>query len=259
MDVKLIRPKKRNALDPDMFHAIAEAGRRLKETKGVRCVVISGEGKSFCAGLDLSSMQRLAELPPQDGSKSDHPAAMYAKDAITHNAQQIAWVWQELRAPVIAAVQGHALGGGLQLALGADLRIVHPKAKLSLREVHWGIIPDMTATYFLQRLVRVDIAKDLVFTARIISGTRAHEIGLATELSSDPYARAHELAREIANRNPEAIFGAKALLSRPPSGPAEQLAAEREVIFSLMGTNNQMEAVMSSMQKRTPQFTDPDI
>lgn len=261
-DVKLTRADKRNALDGEMFLAIADAGERLKTEPGVRVVVLSGEGSSFCAGLDFGSFQQMAggataDTPNETGSRNSNPGAMEA-DRITHLGQQVAWVWQEVPVPVIAAVHGHALGGGIQIALGADIRIVHPDTQMSVREVHWGLVPDMTGTLMMHGLVRPDVAKDLVFTARVITGREAGEIGLATRVSDTPYEDAMAMAREIAGRSPDAVRGAKALLNRlANAGAAEQFAEERRVIGSLIGKPNQVEAVMSNFEKRPAAFTDP--
>jgi enoyl-CoA hydratase/carnithine racemase len=167
-------------------------------------------------------------------------------------------VWQEVPVPVIAAVHGHALGGGIQIALGADIRIVHPDTQLSVREVHWGLVPDMTGTLMLSQLVRADIAKELVFTARVFDGREAHAIGLATRLSDTPYDDAMAMAREIAGRSPDAVRGAKQLHQRAAArqGRVEQFAAERRIIGSLIGKPNQVEAVMSNFEKRDAKFID---
>lgn len=255
-DVKLNRPDKRNALDPHMFTALAEAGERLKSEPGLRVVVLSGEGKSFCAGLDMASMQAIAGAGNDDAEQSENAGSM-ADGRITHLAQQICWVWQELPVPVIAAVHGHALGGGIQLALGADIRIVHPDTKMSVRETYWGIVPDMTGTFQLGKLVRPDIAKELTFTARIFPGSEAYELGLVTKLSDDPHADAMALAREIAGVSPSAVQGAKALINKMAAdGAAEQFAEERRVIGAQIGTPNQIEAVTASFENRTPVFVD---
>ncbi|HEY3142454.1 MAG TPA: enoyl-CoA hydratase-related protein, partial [Acidimicrobiales bacterium] len=177
---------------------------------------------------------------------------------ITHLGQQVAHMWSEVPVPVIAAVWGPCLGGGLQIAAGADLRIVHPEAKLSVLEIRWGLTPDMTATATLPRLVGIDVAKELTWTGRMISGEEAHQLGLATRLSDDPLADALALAREIASKNPFAIRGAKRLLDQSGRVPlADQYAAERETIFGLIGTANQVEAVTAYFEKRDPVFTDP--
>lgn len=256
-DVRMNRPEKRNALDGDMFKALADAGERLTTEPGVRAVVLSGEGTSFCAGLDFSSFQMMSsgERPPTDDDTS--PGAMQ-EGRITHLGQQVCWVWQEIPVPVIAAVHGHALGGGIQIALGADIRIVHPDTQLSVREVHWGLVPDMTGTLSLRALVRADVAKELVFTARVFDGREAHALGLATKLSDNPHEDAISLARQIAERSPDAVRGAKVLLNRLfNTGAAEQFAEERRVIGSMIGRPNQVEAVMANFEKRSAAFTDP--
>jgi enoyl-CoA hydratase/carnithine racemase len=255
-DVRFNRPEKRNALDGDMFLAIAEAGERLKTEAGVRAVVLSGEGPSFCAGLDFSSFQAMAGGEGAASPRRGNPGAI-DEGRITHLGQQVAWVWQEVPVPVIAAVTGHALGGGLQIALGADIRIVHPDTQLSVREVHWGLVPDMTGTFVLSKLVRPDVAKELTFTARILSGAEGYELGLVTRLSDTPYDDAMTLARDIATRSPGAVRGAKELFNRLyADGAAEQFAEERRVIGAQIGSPNQVEAVMAGFEKRPPVFTD---
>ena len=265
-DVKMNRADKRNALDNAMFTSLSAAGEYLKKMDGLRVVVLSGDGASFCAGLDFSSFAQMAEAGAKSnaadnkadnksGEKSDMNAGAMVDGRITHMAQQVCWVWQEVPVPVIAAVHGHALGGGIQIALGADIRIVHPDTQLSVREVHWGLIPDMTGTLMLSRLVRPDIAKNLVFTARVFSGKEGHEMGLVTQLSQEVHADAMTMAREIAGRSPEAVRGAKKLINLlANSGAAEQFAAERATIGQLIGTANQAEAVMSHFEKRPPNF-----
>lgn len=252
-EVRFNRPDKRNALDNEQFSAIAAAGERLKSEESVRAVVLVGEGASFCAGLDFSSFGRMA-----GADEGERPNAGTIEDGrITHLGQQVCWVWQELPMPVIAAVHGHALGGGLQIALGADIRIAHPDTKWSVREVHWGLVPDMTGTFMLSRLVRSDVARELTYTARIVDGREAFDLGLATRLSESPHDDAMALAREIAARSPGAVRGSKALFNRMfTDGAAEQFAMERETIFAQIGSPNQVEAVMANMEQRPPSFTD---
>jgi enoyl-CoA hydratase/carnithine racemase len=256
-EVRFNRPDKRNALDREQFAAIAEAGESLKTADGVRVVVLVGEGESFCAGLDFSMFSGMAGgQGTGDQGDRGNPGAV-ADGRITHLGQQICWVWQELPMPVIAAVHGHALGGGFQIAMGADIRIGHPDTQWSVREIHWGLVPDMTGTFMLTRLVRSDIARELTYTARVIDGREAHSLGLVTRLSDSPYDDAMALAREIAGRSPGAVRGAKALFNRMfTEGAAEQFAMERDVIFSQIGTPNQIEAIMSNMEKRPPSFAD---
>jgi enoyl-CoA hydratase/carnithine racemase len=252
-DVRLNRPEKRNALDPAMFEALVATGERLKTQPGLRAVVLSGEGPDFCAGLDFGSLQAMragerlsasAQLPLADG-----PARA--------TGQRAAYVWAELPVPVIAAVRGNALGGGLQIALGADIRIVAPDARLAVFEVAWGIIPDMTGTQLLPELVGRDVAKELTYTARIVSGEEAVAIGLATRTDPDPVAAALAMAKDIAGRSPHAIRAAKRLLDRAGrTDLASGFAAEQEEIRALIGSPNQKEAVTARFERREPRFGD---
>jgi enoyl-CoA hydratase/carnithine racemase len=257
-DVRMNRADKRNALDNAMFTSLAAAGDYLKSLSELRAVVLSGDGASFCAGLDFGSFQAMAQGSSGQGGSVN--AGAMSDGRITHLAQQVCWVWQEVPVPVIAAVHGHALGGGMQIALGADIRIVHPDTQLSVREVHWGLIPDMTGTLMLSRLVRPDIVKDLVFSARVFSGAEGFELGVVTRLSKTPQADAMDLAQEIAGRSPDAVRGAKKLINLMANdGAAQQFAAEREVIGKLIGGANQVEAVMSHFEKRPPKFNSSSI
>jgi enoyl-CoA hydratase/carnithine racemase len=252
-DVRLNRPEKRNALDLAMFEALIAAGERLKTEPGLRVVVVSGNGRDFCAGLDFASFEAMragerlpaaAQLTPSDG-----PAKA--------TGQRAAWVWTELGVPVIAAVHGNALGGGLQITLGADVRIVAPDAKLSVFEVAWGLIPDMTGTQLLPELVGRDVAKELTFTARIVSGEEALRIGLATRVEPDPLTAALAMARNIAGHSPHAIQAAKRLLNLAGRVElASGFAAEQKEIRALIGSPNQMEAVTARFEKRDPTFAE---
>ncbi|HUQ40171.1 MAG TPA: crotonase/enoyl-CoA hydratase family protein [Acidimicrobiales bacterium] len=260
-DVRLTRPDKINALDPAMFAAIVETGETLKADRSVRAVVLSGEGRGFCAGLDFGSFQAMAGSGGDDAvrprEQGDVASIGSTDGRITHLAQQSAYVWQEIEAPVIAAVHGVALGGGCQIALGADIRIVAPDATFSVLEIRWGLIPDMTGTAMLPLLVGLDVAKELTFTGRMISGEEAARIGLATRTSLTPLDDALALAAEIAAKSPHAVRGAKRLLNGSPYRTmAEQFAEERTVIGSLIGRKNQMEAVTAYFEKRAPSFED---
>jgi enoyl-CoA hydratase/carnithine racemase len=257
-DVKLNRPDKLNALDQDMFAALAKTGRALAGDRSVRSVVLSGEGRAFCAGLDFTGFMAMAG----EGSASSAPRRNpleRVEGSPANFAQSAAYVWVELPVPVIAAVHGVAYGGGLQLALGADIRFVAPDARLSVREIQWGLIPDMTGTQTLRHLVRQDVARELTYTGRIVSGTEAVELGLATRVSETPYQAALEIAAEIASRSPDAVRAAKELLTAAPLVSIEEgLALEEKLQRSLIGRPNQVEAVQANLQKRDPKFTDPE-
>jgi enoyl-CoA hydratase/carnithine racemase len=252
-DVRMVRGDKMNAVDLDMFVALHETGREVAADRKVRAVVLSGEGRSFCAGLDIPSLMagREKRSGPSLGDRSPDSPANFAQSA--------AWVWQEVPVPVIAAVHGVAFGAGLQIALGADIRYATPDARLSLREAHWGLIPDVAATQTLRHVVGLDIAKELTFTAREMSGEEALQYRLVTHLADDPYAAAHELAREIAGRSPTAVRAAKRLWNEAVQGSvAEGLALESKIQGSVMGSPNQVEAVRANMEKRAPKFEDPE-
>ena len=255
-DVRLNRPDKLNALDGAMFQAIVDAGEALKGDRNVRVVVLSGEGRGFCAGLDFTAFQTMAggdEAPREGGGVG---AIGQTDGRITHLGQQACWVWQELEVPVIAAVHGPALGGGIQIALGADIRIVAPDAKLSVLESRWGLIPDMTGTALLPKVVGLDVAKELTFTGRMVSGEEAVRIGLATKVAEDPSAAAMELAGELVLRSPDALRQAKRLLNLSGTRPiAEQFADERASIATLIGSPNQVESTVAYFEKRPPKFT----
>lgn len=254
-DVRLNRPDKLNALDRDMFDGLLAAGESLKTDRSARVVVLSGEGRGFCAGLDFTSFQAMASGDSASQDAQDVGALGRTDGRITHLGQQVCWVWRELPLPVIAALHGPVLGGGLQIALGADIRIVSPDAKLAVLESRWGLTPDMTGTEVLPRLVGLERAKELTFTGRMVSAEEAVRIGLASRLADDPRAAAMELATELVGKSPEALAGAKRLLEASGTRPvAEQFADERDTIGKLIGSPNQVEAVSAYFDKREPSF-----
>ena len=259
-DVRLNRPEKMNALDPAMFRALVDTADELAADASLRCVVLSGEGRSFCAGLDFGSFQGMAGESDGEGRRAGGIGDITAADPgrITHLGQQAVYGWSSLPVPVIAAVNGHALGGGIQLALGADIRIVAPEAKMSVLEIRWGLIPDMTGTQTLIRLVGLDVAKELTFTGRMVSGEEAVALGLCTRLADDPRAEALALAAEIAAKSPDAIRAAKRLFNQASQvSLAEGFAAERREISRLIGSPNQVEQVKAFFEQRAPNFADP--
>lgn len=260
--VRLARPDKMNALDPRMFRAIVAAGDAVEADPSVRAVVLAGEGRSFCAGLDLASFAVMAD--PASGGSGGEESPTGASSIVdrlpgrpSNLFQEVAHVWHALRVPVVAALHGHVLGGGLQIALGADIRFATPDATLSVMEVRWGLLPDMTGPQALVRLVGLDVAKELVFTARKVSGADAQALGLVTHVAEDPVAAATALATEIAGRNPEAVQGAKALLNAAGTRPlVDSLIDESERMERLIGSPNQVEAVTAEMEGRPPVFHD---
>jgi enoyl-CoA hydratase/carnithine racemase len=252
-DVRFNRPDKYNALSFDMIDAMAAAINRLATEPGVRAVVISGEGKSFCAGLDIENFAAM-----QSGEKRFPDLTDRYQNRISNIYQHIGYGWKELPVPVIAAIHGVALGGGLQIALGADIRFSTPNAKFSLMEMRWGLIPDMSVTQTIRDVVSIDVAKELIFTGKIIQGEEALRLKLVTHVSEKPYEDAMALAREIASKNPDAIRAAKKLINEVWHGDsARGLMMESELMMTLMGTPNQLEAVTANFTKQPPKFKDP--
>ncbi len=257
-DVSLNRPDKLNALDQAMFEGLIETGRKLASERALRAVVLSGEGRAFCAGLDFTGFAAMAR---QEGGAEETTSILLRRgpDSPANWAQRAAFIWTEVPVPVIAAVHGVAFGGGFQIAMGADIRYVAPDARLSVMEIKWGLIPDMTGSQSLRRLVRLDVAKELTFTGRIVSGREALELGLATHVSETPREDALKLAREIASRSPDAIRAGKQLLNASGLVSLEDgLLLEEKLQTGLIGTPNQVEAVRANVEKREPKFEDPD-
>jgi len=244
-EVRLNRPDKLNALDETMFGELIEAGLSLTANSSVRAAVISGEGRAFCAGLDLASFQAMGGQGVQVG------------DAASRLIERSHGPASRVQFPVIAAVHGQALGGGFQLMLGADLRFVAPDAQLAILEIKWGLIPDMAGTQLLRRLAPEDVIRELTYTGRLFSGVEAKALGLATRVCDDPRAEALAVARRIAGHSPDAIRAAKRLYNAAPyHGLAEGLALEAFEQSRLLGASNQREAVAAALEKRTPNFTD---
>ncbi|HSZ75292.1 MAG TPA: crotonase/enoyl-CoA hydratase family protein [Rhizomicrobium sp.] len=252
-DVRLVRTDKMNALDLAMFHALIETGEMLKRDVAIRAVVISGEGRAFCAGLDMMSFAQMAD------AKGNRTADLAAREfGIANRAQQAVFVWRQIPVPVIAAIHGVAFGGGFQLTLGADMRYIAADAKMSVMEVKWGLVPDMTGILLMPELARNDVIREFTYTGRVFSGTEALAYGFATRVCDDPRAEALATAREIAGKSPHAIRAAKRLLNlSTEADPATILRVETEEQVALIGSPNQIEAVMANMQKREPKFADP--
>lgn len=257
-DVRLVRADKMNALDNAMFAALVETGERLKTEKALRAVVLSGEGRAFCAGLDMGNFQQMAsgERAGGEGTTGSLVTAERTPGG-ANRAQQACMVWREIPAPVIGAIHGVAFGGGFQLALGCDLRFVTPDVRLAVLEIKWGLIPDMAGIALMRGLVRDDVARELTWTGRIFNGEEALAIGLATRVCADPRAEALALAREIAGKNPHAIRAGKRLINLMAEADQRTiLLEESREQTALIGSANQVEAVTANLQKRAPSFAD---
>ena len=238
--MRLTRGDKHNGLDWAMFEALNAAIDEVAASEEARAVVLSGEGPSFCAGLDFKSFmanpdQDLLGLERREGEDENF-------------AQRAAHGWRSLPVPVIAALHGNALGGGAQLALAADVRLAAPDTRFSVMEIRYGLIPDMGLSQTLPGLVRDDVARELVYTGRVVEAAEAAELGLLTRVVDDPLAEAHELATRIADSSPDAIRSAKRLLGEAPKlGRRDGLALEEELQRALIGSPAQLEAVAKAL------------
>ena len=251
-EVALVRADKMNAIDAAMFRAVNAAIDQLGADTRVRVVVVHGEGRAFCAGLDMG---RFAQMGQGQTSGTLGTDLLARTHGLANDAQQVAWGWRSLPVPVIAAVHGVAFGGGLQIALGADIRIVHPDTRLSVMEIKWGLVPDMAGMVLMTELMRADVVRELTYTGRIVSGVEAQAIGLATRVSDDPLADARALAAQIAASSPDAIRAGKRLLNgASPVRAAEVLMAESVEQKALIGSPNQREAALAGIEKRAPVF-----
>jgi len=245
--VTLTRGDKMNALDDAMFEAIVNAGQEVAASDA-RAVVLTGEGKSFCAGLDLASFAKMGQVDPTEW-------LMGRSHGDTNIMQEMALVWRRVPVPVIAGLHGAVYGGGLQLALGADIRIAAPDSKLSLMEMKWGLVPDLGGMVLLPNLVRSDVLRQLTYTARPIAAEQAERWGLVTSVTDDPQAAALAMAEEVAGKSPSAIRAAKRLIDVAETKRREEvLLAESRESAGLIGKPDQMEVIAAQMQGRKPVF-----
>lgn len=251
-EVRLNRPDKMNAVDASIFEGLAERGEEIRADRSIRAVVLTGEGDNFSAGVDLSFM------------KTSLDAESFRKRALNLPGGQIAnyfqrpsTVWQDVEVPVICALHGVVFGAGCQIALGADIRIAAPNTRMSIMEMRWGLVPDMGLMTTLPRLMRLDQAKDLVLTGRIVEAEEAQSLGLITRLTETPLEDARAMAQQLAAQSPDAVRAGKALLNQGWQAPAaEALALEAELQATLIAQPNQLEAIAANMQKRAPKFAD---
>ncbi|MEE8427598.1 MAG: crotonase/enoyl-CoA hydratase family protein [Woeseiaceae bacterium] len=249
-EVMLNRPDKHNAIDMQMFAELGEAGDRLAAEPAIRAVVLHSAGDNFCAGIDVGVFD--------DNTASIGPNSMAPQGPSPANFfQRAAYVWRELPVPVICAISGVAFGGGLQIALGADLRYARPDSRLSIMEIKWGLIPDMAISATARHVMPVDKLKELAYSGRVVDGKEALQLGLLTALHEDPLMAAREMAAEIAAKSPDAVAAMKKLFNSGWDLPeSESLALEAALQSRLMGSENQLEAAQANLNKRSPEFKD---
>lgn len=258
-DVRLARAGRMNAVDDEMFSALLAAGERLKNESGVRAIVLSGEGRAFCAGLDVERFRAIGSgtaADPHDRlSVGDFESKRLANGA--NRFQQAVMIWREIPVPVIAAVHGVAFGAGLQLALGCDMRFVTADVRMALLEIKWGLVPDLGGISLLRGLVRDDVARELTWCGRVFSGSEAVAIGLATRVCDDPRQDALACTIEIAQKSPHAVRAGKRLLNHAARSELRALLVEEsKEQAALLGAHNQIEAVRANLEQRPPVFQD---
>jgi len=255
-NVVLSRPSKMNALDMSMFESIAAAAAQLRDDPSVRAIILSGEGRAFCTGLDVKSVanplkeggggchnplrniERLLERP--SGYGRPYPGGT---TSLGNLAQDVGYLWRDLPVPVIASLHGMCFGGGMQIALGADMRFATPDCRLSIMEAKWGLIPDMSASVTLRELVRIDVAKELTMTGRTITGEEAAELGLVTRCVEDPMEESIKVAKEIVARSPDSVAATKRLYQETWVAPEEHCLKEETIIQrQLLASYNQLAA-----------------
>ena len=254
-EVVLNRPEKMNAITPALIDTLISIGESLITQPGLRAVVLRGEGRAFCAGLDVSNFEEIMA-----GTSNIDPTRLTERTHGNANKfQRVATVWRDIPVPVIAALHGVAFGGGLQIALGADIRLITAETKVSVMEIKWGLIPDMAGMPLLRELVRSDVARELIYTGRIVHGTEAVQLGLATRIEQDPAAAAMTMANDIAQKSPQAMRADKRLMNQwPTASDDDLLLAEAEEQAGIIGSAEQIEAVLANIEKRLPVFNDPD-
>lgn len=225
-EVSLNRPDKRNAMSFALLRELKATAGQLRRDRSLRAVILRGEGESFSAGIDLGEL----------GKASNRWFAFWELLRPGRSLFQQAFLaWRELPVPVIAAVHGHCFGAGMQLALAADVRIARADAQLSIMESRWGLVPDMGLTTTLRGLLRDDVARELVFSARIVSGAEAQPLGLVSHLAEDPLAAARALAADFTQRSPDALLAAKRVLDAMQGrSPSRALALEKRWQLKLL-------------------------
>lgn len=253
--VTLNRPSKMNALDMPMFEAIADTCASLKSNRKVRAVILSGSGRAFCTGLDVPSLLNLKNHPVKSMTRLLESSRDNDQQRISNLAQDVGYLWRDLPVPVIACLHGMCYGGGMQIALGADIRLVTPDCKLSVMEAKWGLIPDMSASVTLRELVRIDVAKELTMTGRVLLGQEAAELGLVTRCCADPVQEAETLVEQIVQRSPDSIAMTKQLYQQTWVAPEEYcLRLETELQKKLLGSWNQLAASGRNFGWKIPYF-----
>jgi len=240
--VALNRPEKHNGVDKDLIDSLISTAKEIQKDKTVRCVILSGNGPSYCAGLDFGYVAKNPSIVPRYFLKRP-----WGKD---NKFQRVAYIWRKLPVPVISVIHGNCFGAGMQIALASDFRFATPDAQLSIMEMKWGLIPDMSLTTVLSGLVREDVAKELTMTGRLVSGDEAQQLGLVTGVDDTPFTKAENLAKQITKQSPDAISATKYLYRKTwHAGDRLSMLWERLVQLRLLGRKNQKIALKNGLNK----------
>lgn len=237
------RPDKLNALSEEVLASLQDAVTRMSNEQGIRAAVITGAGKAFVAGADIAAMRDMSDWQGRDFGAAGH---------------RLFNLIEKLSFPVIAAVNGFALGGGCELALACDFIYASTKAKFGQPEVGLGIVPGFGGTQRLPRRVGAAMARELIYTGRVIDAEEALRIGLANALfgPDELLAAAQATAAEIASKGPFAVMSAKRLISQSREKPLlEGISAENDAFASCFKTEDQTEGMTAFLEKRAPKFT----
>lgn len=230
--IALNRPTKKNAMNFVMMGELLQVANRLKSDPNIGAVILTG-GEDFCSGLDLATF----------GSPRLVIKATYELIKPTPSLfQKVCLVWQSLPMPVIAVIDGVCLGAGLQLALGADIRISTPKARFAILEAKWGLVADMGLTHTAKGIAS-DKLKELAMSARMIDGDTAKDFGLVSHTDSDPMQKALALCDEFATRSPDAVLAAKRLITDMHRTSHWQLYQEKLWQLKLLASTNRKRAI----------------
>ncbi|HTO55858.1 MAG TPA: enoyl-CoA hydratase/isomerase family protein [Myxococcota bacterium] len=246
--ITLNRPENRNSMTEDVLEGLRAAVTQARDDSELRCVVVTGRGKSFCAGADFKSqIQRAESGSGRRQLPNERSFAMYSPFLSL----------LEIEVPVIGALNGHAIGGGLGLALVCDIRIANRESKYGANFTKLGLHPGMATTYFLPRLVGVPRAAELLFTGRLITGEEAAQLGLANYAVSEAEVlpRALAMAREVASAAPIAVRWTKRSLYQNVSwDPVSAARAEAHAQSRTLETDDSKEGVKALLEKREPVF-----
>lgn len=241
--VRLNRPDKHNSVNIQLLLELIACGRHLKSNRDVRAVIITGNGPSFCSGMDLKGIMT-------GGVMKKIMAVLPLWKPFMNRYQRVSLVWRSLSVPVIAVIHGNCFGAGLQIALGADIRVAAPNTKLSIMESSWGLVPDMGGALLLRELLPRDVAMELTFSGRIVDAAQAKDMGLITHIADDPLHFARLLCQEFEKQSPDALAAGKRLLLGAWSSRAwSALRLERLWQRRVIGKRNQRIAVAKQLKK----------